>query len=173
MYSHIYIYIYIYIYREREREIYIDIYICINIYIHSVSIISFKIANCWIFVVLKKFSFNGFEISVLFVRACVYICVWVRFCMWAHRCVHACEHMRRGMSDVGPSMTWFSHTTLLQLIPFQSWAQTSELLGRISTSELDPQPWHFTNNRINISSPDTSGNYACIYMSDKNSFICH
>ena len=116
----------------------------------------FQIPNFWIFVVLRNFPFNRFGISVLFVRVCVYMCVWVRFCVWVHRCVHACVHMRRGMSDLGPSIIWLSHTTLLQRILFKSWAETFELLGRISTSELDSQPWHFTKNRIKIPSPDNS-----------------
>ena len=34
---------------------------------------------------------------------------------------------------------WIFHTTVLLPNLFQSWAETSELLGQISTSELDPQ----------------------------------
>ena len=81
-------------------------------------------------------------------RACV--CVRVSFCTLGHQCVRAYVHMRRRtrMSDLGPSIICFSHTTLLRPILSQSWAETSELLGRISTSELDPQPSHFTNQKI-------------------------
>jgi len=45
--------------------------------------------------------------------------------------------------------------TLLQPILFQSWAETSELLGLISSAGLDPQPWHFTNNSLSFP-PDNS-----------------
>jgi len=34
--------------------------------------------------------------------------------------------------------------------------ETSELLGRISFSELDPQPWHLTNNILSFPSSDKS-----------------
>jgi len=50
-----------------------------------------------------------------------------------------CVHMRPGFSGWGPSMIHFPHTTLLQPILSQSWAKTSESLGRISSSEFDPQ----------------------------------
>jgi len=56
-------------------------------------------------------------------------------------------------SKSGPSIIWFSHTTLLEPNLSQSWAETSELLGRISSFELDPQPWHFTNTMIELVYP--------------------
>jgi len=72
--------------------------------------------------------------------------------------VPACIHVRPGLSNFGHSIicSSFSHTTLLQLILSQSWVETSESLGRISSSELDLQPWHFTNNRLSFPPPDNS-----------------
>jgi len=116
----------------------------------------FQTANFWIFVVLRDSRFNWFGIFFICIRACLRMCVWVRFCTWAHQCVRACVHMRRGISDLGPSIMCFPHTTLLQPILFQHWAETSELLRRISSSELDPQPWHFTNNKISFPSSHNS-----------------
>jgi len=49
--------------------------------------------------------------------------------------------------------------TLLPPNLSQSWAETSELLGQISTSELDPQPWYFTNNSLSSPSHDNSLGY--------------
>ena len=87
-----------------------------------------------------------------FIRACLHACVcgWVRYSTWAHLYVRTCVHMHRGMSDSSPSIIWVSHTTLLQPILFKSWAETSELLGQISSIELNPQAWHWTNNRISL-----------------------
>ena len=108
----------------------------------------------------SRFNWFGsvFSFFPRFTRACLRacMCAWVRLCKWAHQCVRAYAHMRPGMSDLCPSIIFFSHTTLFRPILSQSWAKTSELLGRISTSELDPQPWHFTNNRIIFPAPDTN-----------------
>jgi len=91
-------------------------------------------------------------------RACLRVCVcaWVRLCTWAHQCVRAHVYMRPRTSTFCQSIICCFHTTLLQPILSQNWAETSELLGRISSSELDPQPWHFTNNRFVFISPDNS-----------------
>jgi len=97
-------------------------------------------------------------------RACV--CVWVRFCTCAHQCVRACVHIHRGMSDLGPSIICFSRTTLLQTILSQSWAEKSKLLGRISSSELDPQPWHIKYDRFSFPSPHN--NLGCNLYSPSN-----
>jgi len=126
----------------------------VHVKILGLSILNcFEIAIFWIFLVLRdsRFNFNWGFIS--FIRACLHtsVWVWVRFCMWAHRCVRACVHMRRGLSDLGPSIICFSHTTLLQPILSQIWAETSELLGRISSSGLDPQPWQYAKLIVNFS----------------------
>jgi len=70
--------------------------------------------------------------------------------------VRARVHIRLGLSDLGPSIVCFPHTTLRQPILSQNWAETSESLGQIISSELDPQPRHYTNNRLSFPSPDNS-----------------
>jgi len=129
--------------------------------------------NFWVCVSWQLFSdgefldFSGFEkfpfhlvweLFVWYFRfTCACVHVYVR--EWASirwHIVRAYVHMRRGMSDLGPSIICFPDTNLLQPILSQRWVETPELLGRISDSELDPQPWHFTNNRIFFPSPDNS-----------------
>ena len=50
-----------------------------------------------------------------------------------HTNIHTHRHTRT------PHYNMFVHTTLIQPNLFQRWAETSELLGRISSSDLDPE----------------------------------
>jgi len=57
-----------------------------------------------------------------------------------HTHTHTHTHIHTHTHTHTPHYNMFVHTTLIQPNLYQRRAETSELIGRISSSELDPQP---------------------------------
>jgi len=92
------------------------------------------------------------------INACVRVCVcdWVCFCVWVHVCVRARVHASPGLSDLGPSIIWgFTRISFHQFSLKVGLKHPNYLdaVG-ISSPELDPQPWRFTNNSLIFTSHD-------------------
>ena len=105
-------------------------------------------------------DFSGFEKFLLqlfgnYLFSCM--CVWESEPLYVGTSVRACVCTYASTDEwLGPLNNMLLSHDSSSTIFSQSWAETSELPGRISTSELDPQPWHFTNNRIIFPSPEHS-----------------
>ena len=91
---------------------------------------------------LHTMMFETFTCMGIFMSICI--------CVYSGVCLRRCMYMSRTHNAHTPAHTThtthnneFFHTTLLSPNLFQSWTQTSELLGRISTSKLDPHSVYF------------------------------
>jgi len=97
------------------------------------------------------------ELFVFILRVPACMCVWESEPLYVGTSVRACVCTYASTDEwLGPLNNMLLSHDSSSTIVSQSWAETSELPGRISTSELDPQPWHFTNNRIIFPSPEHS-----------------
>jgi len=102
-------------------------------------------------VCLCLFRSGTFGFNTVMFQTSTYMSLWMSICMCvcSSTCLHRCMFMSRthnthkyahilAHTTHTPHHNEFSTRIFFHQYPSQSWAETSELLGRISTSQLDP-----------------------------------
>jgi len=107
-------------------------------------------------VCLCLFRSGTFEFNTIMFQTYTYmsLCMSICMCVCSSTCLHRCMFMSRthnthmhahihAHTTHTPHHNEFSTRLFFHQCLSQSWAETSELLGRISTSELDPKSFCF------------------------------